>query len=95
MRVYQVPKKIRGVISSFADIALGEADKGGQDKGGLSAVIEKAKAEKRMDRFALLVRTPLAMWFYQYTENFHCRPETVDDMMRGIKYLMFTRKSDG
>ena len=28
-------------------------------------------------------------WFYQYTEAFHCKPDTIEDMLMGIKYLYF------
>lgn len=33
----------------------------------------------------------VSLWFYQYTENFHCKPDTIEDMLSGIKYLLYSR----
>ena len=90
--VHKVPKKIHGVISSFADIALKGKKGGGQQSGGLAAIIEKAKAEKRAKRFDECVGNIFHLFFHQYVENFHCKPDTIDDLFSGLKYLIYARE---
>lgn len=67
----------------------GEAPEG---SGSLGELIRKAKEERRMGRFNRMVGSLMNLWFYQYVENFHCKPDSVEDMIGGIKYLMFSRK---
>jgi hypothetical protein len=62
--------------------------------GGLSALIEQAKADKRDGRFKKYVDSLFHLWFYQYTENFHTKPDSINDMLAGIKYLIYTRGDD-
>lgn len=54
-------------------------------------MIEKAKADKKEERFKKYVDSLFHLLFYQYTENLHCKPETIADMLAGIKYLLYTR----
>lgn len=64
----------------------------GEETTGLAAVIQQAKENKRNGRFNSLVGSILHLWFYQYIENFHCKPDSLEDMVRGIKYLVYSRK---
>lgn len=57
----------------------------------LEDMIKKAKDEKRLENFNKMVGSVLKLWYYQYLENFHCRPESVEDMAGGIKYLLYSR----
>lgn len=70
------------------DMGGGDAPKGS----GLAAVIQKAKEDKRRGRFRTLVGTVFHMWYYQYVDNYHCHPTTIEDLTMGIKYLLFSRK---
>ena len=58
----------------------------------LAAIIEKAKAEKRAKRFDECVGNIFHLFFYQYVENFHCKPDTIDDLFSGLKYLIYARE---
>lgn len=59
---------------------------------GLRAAIERAKEARRDRRFGSLVGSVVRLWYYQYQEAFHCAPGTVDDLIGGIRYLVFSRK---
>ena len=89
--IHAIPKKIRGVISDFAEIAL---TKGGEKSkaGGLAALIEQAKNDKKKEKFDKYIGDVIHLWFYQYTENFHCKPDTVEDMVFGLRYLYYARE---
>jgi hypothetical protein len=92
LRVHSIPKKIRGVISDFADVALSKAGGEEEDKSSsLAAFIKKAKEEKNAERFAKYLGTPLRFWLYQYVENFHCKPDSIEDMTWGLRYLIYNR----
>lgn len=54
-------------------------------------MIEKAKADKTEERFKRYVGDLANLWYYQYIDNFHCKPETIEDMLAGIKYLLYSR----
>lgn len=63
----------------------------GKDVGSLNAFIQKAKADKTNEKFGKYFNSIFSFLFYQYAENFHCKPDTVGDMIQGIKYLYFMR----
>ena len=60
-----------------------------KDVGSLNAFIQKAKADKTNEKFEEYFNDITEFWFYQYTEAFHCKPDTIEDMLMGIKYLYF------
>lgn len=60
--------------------------------GGLGAVIQQAKDKKALEGFNRLVVSLPRMWLYQYIENFHCKPDSIEDMLNGIRYLIYSRK---
>lgn len=62
-----------------------------KDVGSLNAFILKAKANKTNEKFGKYFNSIFSFLFYQYAENFHCKPDTVGDMIQGIKYLYFMR----
>ena len=62
-----------------------------KDVGSLNAFIQKAKADKTNEKFGKYFNSIFSFLFYQYAENFHCKPDTVGDMIQGIKYLYFMR----
>lgn len=62
-----------------------------KDVGSLNAFIQKAKADKTNEKFEKYFNSIFSFLFYQYAENFHCKPDTVGDMIQGIKYLYFMR----
>ena len=62
-----------------------------KDVGSLNAFIQKAKADKTNEKFGKYFNSIFSFLFYQYTESFHCKPDTVGDMIQGIKYLYFMR----
>ena len=62
-----------------------------KDVGSLNAFIQKAKADKTNEEFGKYFNSIFSFLFYQYAENFHCKPDTVGDMIQGIKYLYFMR----
>jgi hypothetical protein len=92
--LYSIPKKIHSVISEFAKITLKDksADTA-QSKGGLSAIIEQAKANKDIADFKKYVDNVYSAWFYMYVENFHCKPDSTEEMISGLKYLLYKRRS--
>ena len=62
--------------------------------GSLNAFIQKAKSDKANSDFNKSFDSILVFLFYEYTEGFHCKPDTVDDMINGLKYLMFRRRTE-
>ena len=57
----------------------------------LAAMIKKAKEAKQRKKFEKYVQDALHLWFYQYVENFHCKPDSVEDMTWGLRYLIYCR----
>ena len=55
----------------------------------LNAFLSKVKANKKIEKFEEYFNDITEFWFYQYTEAFHCKPDTIEDMLMGIKYLYF------
>lgn len=60
-----------------------------KEDSSLSAFIAKAKSNKKIEKFEEYFNDITQFWFYQYTEAFHCKPDTIEDMLMGIKYLYF------
>ncbi len=60
-----------------------------KEDSSLSAFIAKAKSNKKIEKFEEYFSDITEFWFYQYTEAFHCKPDTIEDMLMGIKYLYF------
>lgn len=60
-----------------------------KEDGSLNAFLEKAKANSKVEKFERYFNDITQFWFYQYTESFHCKPDTIEDMLMGIKYLYF------
>lgn len=62
--------------------------------GSLNAFIQKAKSDAVNDNFNKCFDSILIFWFYEYIEVFHCKPDTVEDMVNGLKYLIFRRRTE-
>ena len=60
-----------------------------KEDGSLNSFLAKVKANKNIEKFEKYFSDITQFWFYQYTEAFHCKPDTVEDMLMGIKYLYF------
>ena len=71
-----------------------QKNKEGDAIGSLNAFIQKAKSDAANKDFEKSFDSILVFWFYQYTEVFHCKPDTVEDMMNGLKYLLFRRRTE-
>ena len=67
------------------------SDKNEDAVGSLNAFIKKAKSDTRQGKFDKYFDGIISFWFYQYTEAFHCKPDTINDMMYGLKYLYFNK----
>lgn len=91
--IHNVLKKIRSVISEFAEVTLKDKGSSSEDKklDGLAELVAQAKTNRDKQRFEQLVGNVFNIWFYSYVENFHCKPDTIQDMLGGIKYLLYTR----
>ena len=50
---------------------------------------QRLKRTKTFKSFEEYFNDITEFWFYQYTEAFHCKPDTIEDMLMGIKYLYF------
>ena len=60
-----------------------------KEDGSLNAFLSKVKANKKIKKFEEYFNDITELLFYQYTEAFHCKPDTIEDMLMGIKYLYF------
>lgn len=60
-----------------------------KEDSSLNAFLSKVKANKKIEKFEEYFNDITEFWFYQYTEAFHCKPDTIEDMLMGIKYLYF------
>ena len=60
-----------------------------KDDGSLNSFLAKVKSNKKIEKFEEYFNDITQFWFYQYTEVFRCKPDTIEDMLMGIKYLYF------
>lgn len=59
----------------------------------LEALIAQEKANKASEKLEKYIDNILNFWYYQYVEAFHTKPDTINDLFMGLRYLLMRQQN--